>query len=251
MRIGISSLIGEIEECLKICEQNNLIDHIEVGVDSIDDCLKLLNYKNRIKNLKLSIGIHMPMELNLCEEISEIRNAWVSFFENIENSLRPLDICYYNLHLGYSITGRLKKYKSKFLDNAIDSFKNLDIKTDITIENTYSKGGDISNIGTISSDFEYIFRGAKREGLFFCYDTGHNLINKSDYTDKLLNRIKVVHLSDNNGIDDLHLGICSGILDEIEIHKIIKMEPEFIVFEVTKEYVEDSIESFSYLISKI
>ena len=79
MKIGISALIFNIEEALKICEENKEINHIEIGIDNLSDCDKLKIYKDKINDLNLSVGIHLPMELNPCEDIVYIRDSWVKF----------------------------------------------------------------------------------------------------------------------------------------------------------------------------
>ncbi|GAA0227635.1 TIM barrel protein [Metaclostridioides mangenotii] len=235
MKLGISSLVQDIDFALNFCEKYSKINHLEVGVDCIEDCKKLYTYIDRIYNLGLSIGIHLPMELNACEEVEYIRRSWIHFLHNVDRELKDLDIEYYNLHLGYAITGRLGKNKIKFLENCIDFLDNLNIDSKITLENTYSKGGDISNIGTTSIDFEYIFKGIKKSGVFFCFDTGHNLINESDYIEKLEKNIKLIHLSDNDGVDDLHIGIGKGLLSDKDIKKSIEVDPEYLILEVRKE----------------
>ena len=44
MRIGISALLCNMEKALKICRENKMINHIEIGIDSIDDCRQLRKY---------------------------------------------------------------------------------------------------------------------------------------------------------------------------------------------------------------
>ena len=44
-RIGISSLIFNLDKALKICEDNKSINHIEIGIDNIFDCDILIKYK--------------------------------------------------------------------------------------------------------------------------------------------------------------------------------------------------------------
>jgi len=72
MEIGISALSFNIEEALDICEKIDEIKHIEMGIDNLEECENLYKYKGRIKKLNLSLGIHLPMELNACENITYI-----------------------------------------------------------------------------------------------------------------------------------------------------------------------------------
>ena len=142
-RIGISSLIFNLDKALKICEDNKSINHIEIGIDNIFDCDILKKYKEKIKNLNLSVGIHLPMELNPCEDIEFIKQKWIEYIILLNKNLNFLDISYYNMHLGYVITNRLKKNKEKYLNNIVNFFEEISLKEKnlpITIENTYTKG---------------------------------------------------------------------------------------------------------------
>lgn len=240
-RIGISALIFNLNEALKICEKNNEINHIEIGIDNISDCETLKKYKKQIENLNLSVGIHLPMELNPCEDIEFIKEKWIEYILILNEKLNFLEISYYNMHLGYVITNRFKKNKEKYLNNIIDFFKKLlfkEVDLPITIENTYSKGGDISNVGIDVEDFNYIFNHNKN--IRFCYDSGHDLICNNNYF-LLKDEIKVVHLSDNNGVEDEHLGIFNGKLKESQLKKILSLNPQFIVLEMKFDYIESSL----------
>lgn len=241
MRFGISALVHEINKAIEICKINDFINHIEVGIDNLYECRAVLNYIEEFKSNDISIGIHLPMELNTCENIEYIRNSWVKYIEEVKEKLNPLDIKYFNIHLGYVIKTRFDKNKNKYLDNTVDFIEKINISSKVFIENTYTKGGDICNIGTTVDEFEYIFNNITRKNTGFCYDTGHNLINSDKYIYKLREKINLVHLSDNNGIVDSHDGIGTGKLDLEEVRDLINLEPEFIVLEVRHENINESI----------
>ena len=240
MKVGISALIFNLKEALDICENNKEINHIEIGIDNIKDCEELKRYEYKIKDLHLSVGIHLPMELNPCEHIEFIRNKWIDYIITLNEKLNFLEISYFNMHLGYVMTNRLSKNKEKYLNNIIDFFnKLLKIKNlPITIENTYTKGGDFSNVGSKVEDFHYIFQ--HNENINFCYDTGHNLICKSNYN-LLKDKIKIIHLSDNNTKEDEHLGLMKGKLDYNELKYILSINPEFLVLEMNFDDIEESL----------
>lgn len=241
MRFGISALVHEINKAIEICKINDFINHIEVGIDNLYECRAVLNYIEKFKSNDISIGIHLPMELNTCENIEYIRNSWVKYIEEVKEKLNPLDIKYFNIHLGYVIKTRFDKNKNKYLDNTVDFIEKINVSSKVFIENTYTKGGDICNIGTTVDEFEYIFNNITRKNTGFCYDTGHNLINSDKYIYKLREKINLVHLSDNNGIVDSHDGIGTGKLDLEEVRDLINLEPEFIVLEVRHENINESI----------
>ena len=163
MRLGISALLFNLDKALELCREVDRINHIEVGIDNLDECIKLSKYKGEFDKLNLSLGIHLPMELNSCENIKYIRKSWIDFINKIEDGLKDLNIEYFNMHLGYVISERLYKNRIKYLDNSVSFFEEL-LKVSnkrLSIENTYSKNGDFSNIGYICDDFEYIFNKNK------------------------------------------------------------------------------------------
>ena len=125
MKVGISALILNLKEALDICESNKEINHIEIGIDNIKDCEELKRYEYKIKDLHLSVGIHLPMELNPCEHIEFIRNKWIDYIITLNEKLNFLEISYFNMHLGYVMTDRLSKNKEKYLNNIIDFFDNI------------------------------------------------------------------------------------------------------------------------------
>lgn len=241
MIFGISALVHEINKAIEICKINDFINHIEIGIDNLYECKAVLNYIEEFKSNDISIGIHLPMELNTCENIEYIRNSWVKYIQEVKEKLNPLDIKYFNIHLGYVIKTRFDKNKNKYLDNTVDFIEKINVSSKVFIENTYTKGGDICNIGTTVDEFEYIFNNITRKNTDFCYDTGHNLINNDKYIYNLREKINLVHLSDNNGINDSHDSIGTGKLDLEEVRELINLKPEFIVLEVRHENINESI----------
>ena len=243
MRLGISALLYNLDAALELCRQIEDINHIEIGLDNLDECLTLQKYKDKFKKLGLSIGIHLPMELNSCENIKYIQDSWINFIKTMEESLSEFNIKYFNMHLGYVISERLNKNRTKYLENSVDFFNNLleEIDTKISIENTYSKSGDFSNIGYIYNDFEYIFNKIDNGKLCFCYDTGHCLINDSDYIGNLNDKLMIAHLSDNDGINDSHLGIGRGILKETEIEKLMNLNLKYLVLEINYDHIKETL----------
>ncbi|HBG5000529.1 TPA: TIM barrel protein [Clostridioides difficile] len=250
MAVGIASLLFNIEEALNICESIKQITHLEIGIDNISECSELCKYKERISKLGLSIGIHLPMELNTCENIEYIRNSWINFIEKIEFELKGFDLRYFNLHLGYVMTNRVRKNRDKYLGNSVDFLDKLNTNSYVCIENTYSKGGDFSNIGNISYDFEYIFKRIKNSKIWFCYDTGHCLIDEDAYVKNLKDKIRLIHLSDNDGINDTHVGIGRGILSEEGIKEILTLDAEYLVLEINYEDIEDTISKLNNIVGE-
>ncbi len=243
MRLGISALVSNLSEALEICKANKEINHIEIGIDNISDCKELKKYETSIKNLGLSVGIHLPMELNACEDILFIKEKWIEYIVKLNKEISYLNACYFNMHLGYVMTNRFTNNKKKYLDNILNFFDKLlsnNNSLPMTIENTYTKGGDFSNVGSDVEVFEYILN--HNEDIKFCFDSGHNLINRSDYF-SLENKTQVIHLSDNNGIEDEHKGLLEAKLSKEELNKILSMQKaEFLILEMKFEYIEQSLD---------
>lgn len=252
MKLGISALGYNLEEAISICKKNKALNHIEIGIDNLDECETILKYKHVFEKNNLSIGIHLPMELNSCDNVKFIRDSWIKFVEEIDNNLSELKIDYYNMHLGYCISNRYTNKKEKYLDNTIDFLKSLSLKIDkyIYIENVYSHSGDIINIGNSVYEFDYIFNSIGNiNNIGFCYDSGHDLINKGNYIKNLSNYIKLIHLSDNDGIDDIHLGLNKGILAYNDIKEIINLESKYIILEVNYEDINSSLDIIKNIIN--
>lgn len=249
MKIGISALKFNLEDALNICKKNKKITHIEMGLDNLEDIEALKKYKEDIKNLNLTLSIHLPMELNTCEDIKYIRNSWIDFICEMDDILSfNFDIKYYNAHLGYIMTSRLDKNRQKYLNNTVEFLndKKLNQKLNdkfLSIENTYSKKGDFSNVGNSADDFNYIFNKIENNNVYFCYDTGHDLINPSNY-DKLYNKTRIIHFSDNDGLEDLHLGYKKGILDSQVFKKIQKINPDYLILEMNFNDIENTLKYF-------
>lgn len=248
MKMGVSLLLFNLKEGLKLCGDNNLIQHIEIGVDNLSDCEEILKYKDKIKELNLSVGIHLPMELNTCEEVDFIRDKWVDFIDIMHEKLGDLNVQYYNMHLGYVRSSKLNRRNKKYLHNSVDFFDKLSLSENlkdvcITMENAYSDGGDLCWIGNNREDFSYIFDNTKNKNLYFCYDSGHDLINRSDYF-SLKDKFKVLHLSDNDGHTDQHLGLNNGILSEIMVRQMMSSKAEYLVLEMDLKYIKCCNPSF-------
>ena len=244
MKIGISTMAKNVKEKIRICKELSF-NHLEIGIDNFEDWNYVKDSYCDLKRSNISIGIHLPMEMNVCEPIKHINDSWLNYLRENHNEGKKIGVEYYNLHLGYGIKNKVLRNRENYLDNALYFFYNLfnnidDIK--ISIENTYSEIGDFINLGTNVDDFKIIFDNIETDKLFFCYDSGHNLINKSEYIEKINHKIKLTHLSQNDGIKDLHLGLSqNGKLKIDEIKNILKLKHlEYVVLEMDNIYLKDS-----------
>ncbi|SHJ90788.1 sugar phosphate isomerase/epimerase family protein [Tepidibacter formicigenes] len=244
MKLGISAMAYDIKEKIDICKELGF-NHIEVGIDNLEDWDFLYEEKEELKKNDISIGVHMPMELNTCESIKYIRKCWIDFFIENYKKGKILDVKYYNLHLGYGLKNRVKNYREKYLNNTLCFFQKVlenITNAEIYIENTYVSEGHLVNLGDNVNDFEYIFKNVKKDNFGFCYDSGHNLINSDDYVNKLSSYIKLIHLSNNDGKSDLHLGLSEiGLLSEEDIKYLLNLKSvKYIVLEMNEKFFQSS-----------
>lgn len=208
MKIGFSILARKIESSKHVIDEMIGIgfNHIEVGIDDIEEWKYIKRLK--VKRKDISIGIHMPMEMNPSESIECIRRSWASFFEEIIRRGNEINIAYYNLHMGYGIKKRLLNNRENYLQKQVCFFEGLVNKVDcgfISLENTYFESGEMVRLGYQESDFDYVFN--RNDKLEFCYDTGHSLISGGRWNGNCKDRMKIAHLSNNDGISDCHWGI--------------------------------------------
>ncbi|MGL5713650.1 MAG: sugar phosphate isomerase/epimerase family protein [Paraclostridium sp.] len=243
MKIGIPALTFQLEEAINICKASKYINHIEIGIDNLEECEIVNKYLNEISENNISIGIHLPMELNTCENIIYIRKCWVEFANKLYINLNGFDIKYFNMHLGYAISNRYNRVRKKYLNNSIEFIKELSKSVDceLFIENVYYKQGDIINIGTEVEEFKYILDNTPKNNMKICYDTGHNLITHGNYLDELKDKIGLIHLSDNNGEKDEHLGIGKGKLKLSEIKEILELKSHIIILEMNYSELDYSL----------
>lgn len=254
MRIGVACLYYEIERTLEIIERNrDFINHLEIGIDTVAQIDKIAPFIDKIEELGLSIGVHLAMEINTCEEIECIRSSWAKFCVDMCRGVEFLKPAYLNLHLGYAMKNRFLNNKKRYLNNSVDFFLKLEENLQrlsrvpvITVENSYSlNGGDLMNTGISTGEFEYIFENTRkiREKVdmpYFCFDTGHCILSKDNYC-SLKEFTKVIHISDCGGEIDDHVSIFDGKLTSENLKYAFDMEPNYAVIEVKSEHVENSI----------
>lgn len=243
MKLGISILAKDLKMKLNFLnEMKDKIDYLEIGIDRLTDWKYIKRYNDKLKNFE--INIHLPLDIGdyMYEE---------NYFEKIINLNlklgRNYNVFYYNMHLGKKI------YENRVynLDLIIRKLKNINtyIKNEIiTIENVYQD----NIIGSKKSDFSYIINKLNLKNIKICYDIGHDFITKERFYQDLdiLKDIKVIHLSNNNGEIDQHLGI--NLLEKDIFYKnfiknLIKLNKDYYLLEVQDEYIIKDLIFFSSL----
>ncbi len=249
MRIGISAHASSLGRAMGKCIEYGC-NHIEVCVDNMSDWEDIKSHSELLKSCDISIGVHMPLEINPCERVVFIRKSWQDFLRKSIEVGMTLEVKYYNFHLGYGISNFVKKDRHLYLENGARFLKEVEYISNgsqIFIENMYDKGGYMENLGTCSGDFEYVFENTEKIG--FCFDLGHSLISQGEYIDLFGENIILTHISSNDGIDDIHIGIQSTSAHDESIRKILSLKNlEYVVLEMKEEYVARSYEKIKNLI---
>ena len=57
-------------------------------------------------------------------------------------------------------------------------------------------------------------------------------------------KIKIIHFSDNNGKEDLHIGYTKGILDSSIFEKIENVNPDYLILEINFDDIENTLKYF-------
>jgi sugar phosphate isomerase/epimerase len=210
------------------CEQSKIaaaIPHIqdlglgvEVLFESTDDLWPHLRWENLLElvdvlaDAEVPVSVHGPFHnLNLGSRDSHIR---AFSFEALSAALEFAHAVR-SPHLVFH-TGFLPQYAPKSRVKWLDAFAaNLepllqrasDLDVRLAMENTYEPDLTL---------FEVIFARFPTPALGMCLDTGHALcfgkVNPVEWSYRFADRICHIHCSDNDGIEDLHLGLGSGIV---------------------------------------
>jgi sugar phosphate isomerase/epimerase len=243
LKLGISILARELETKLNLLKKlETKIDYIEIGVDRLTDWKYIKKHSNKLRCFE--INIHLPLDI-----ANFMYNE--NYFEKIINLNlklgRNYNIIYYNMHLGKKIC----EDRRLNLDIIVQKLKKIDkyiVDEYITIENIYQD----YLLGNKRNDFNYIINNLKSKNIKFCYDIGHDFITKENFFEDIdiLKNTKVIHLSNNNGEIDQHLGINlleKNIFDEKYLKYLIGLNKDYYLLEVKDEYIKDDLIFFSSL----
>jgi len=212
-------------------------------VEIVDDGLHTLN-KRRISILKetinsfgLSFTVHSPFaDINISSPSKPLRNFMIKRLKRSMLFARALEAKLWVLHPGIKTgismfyPGSDWKQNVKTINLLSNYAKDLGLK--VAIENLPKKYGFIMNT---PEDFERLYAECSLDDVGIVLDTGHsNLEGQTEaFLKKLTEKIVQIHISDNMGEDDQHLGVGFGninwnqfskILHEINFKKTIMIE---------------------------
>jgi len=242
-------------------KMTNQLTHLDTKiVELVDDGLHTLN-KRRIsilKEIKKSYGIkftvHAPFaDVNISSPSKPLRNFMIKRLKRSMHFAKSLDAKLWVLHPGIKTgismfyPGEDWKQNKKTIELLDNHAKKLDIQ--IAIENLPKKYGFIMNT---PEDFKRFYAESPSNDIGIVLDTGHsNLEGQTEsFLRQLSEKILHIHISDNNGEDDQHLGLGKGnidwslfakILSEIKYRKTIMIE--------TVENVNESLNKIQKLLN--
>ncbi len=242
--LAISSLPfveKSLDEFLKFVNRIN-ISNVEIVIDMYDE-----EELNKIKEYDFKVISHAPWyDVNIGHPNERIRKCSI---ETIKDSIR---LCY---NIGCELltvhSGRVSSItygkRFKVVQRTIESLREIvryakNYNVDICLENATK-----SLEATCDKFDEFMYVLDNVEDLYITLDVGHALTcNEIEKYLNVLNdnRLKNIHIHDNNGSYDEHLAIGDGILKD-NIKKILEAYKDrkfFLTIEVSDiKYVEKSL----------
>ncbi len=211
---------GRIDDTLPIALKYNVgIDVQEfTNPDNIDNNAYLSEYiAGKIEPIKLR-GFHGPFsELTPATRDKKIRDVVLTRFQTAYQFALKVGASHFNLHTGFIP----KTYPHEiWIKNSVEFWCGfLADKNDgiaVHIENVYEE-----NFSLIEELLNKINERLGREAVSACVDIGHVNSNSSksikEWIEGLNNKIKYVHIHNNNGILDDHWGLWKGKINIPEV----------------------------------
>ena len=229
-------------------------------IELVDDGFHTLNKKNVsiLKDISnsydLTFTIHSPFaDINIASPSKSIRTLMINRLKRSMLYANDLNAKLWVLHPGNK-TGISMFYPGEDWKQNLKSINLLnnlayDFGLKIAIENLPGKYGFIMKT---PEDFIRFYKESSLEDIGIVLDTGHsNLENQTEtFLRKLPNKIVHIHISDNMGQDDQHLGMGYGKIDwnqfvrtlrEINYKKTIMIE--------AVEHLQESLDKIKLMLS--
>lgn len=198
-----------------------------------------------------------PFVFNLASENPEISQKSLTLAKKAIKLCNKINSLFYSFHGGflYDPSEKLEKNSKTFIAKSeIVYSKEKALKIFLKNLLILKKTADKNNIGLLiennvcppilknkllfvdHQDFLWLFSQKGMENIAVLLDTGHLRVSAKTYgfsvfqfIDKLKNKIKAIHLHDNNGKADLHQKIKAGSWVENVIKKMEDKEPTLIL----------------------
>lgn len=192
---------------------------VEILFESTEDIWPQLRWENLLELADLAaetgvpVSVHGPFDgLNLGSRDSHIRSYTLEALAASLEAARAFHSPHVVFHTGFLLqyppknAARWLDQFSRGLDDLLIYARETDVR--LLMENTYEPDPSL---------FEEIFERFATPSLGMCLDTGHaacfGRVEPETWARRFLDRICHVHCSDNDGRDDLHLGLGQGIVN--------------------------------------
>lgn len=197
---------------------------IEIPAGHPDDLIK--KRKSLLKTLERfrhpPVG-HTPYWTDLWSDYEEVREAWIRVCKKSIDAARSLGCRKLNIHapILFGMYMHVKSHQKHALSNAIKSLRELV---------RYAKRKKVllmlENMDSVwFRDFQYLLKNVS--GLGVHVDVGHAFLEGgmpvvTKYIKTFRKSLEHLHFSDNLGILDDHYGLGQGMIDFIEVMKLLR-----------------------------
>lgn len=235
-----------IEESLDYFESNRYIEYMEIFHDYPNrDIIDERDIIDLMSSHDLKYTVHAPfIEVNPASVNPALQKASIAEINRSIDLANVLDSDIVVIHPGRAIFLNDGEYMKSVYQIAEESLKTIgeyaeDNGVNVCIENLPRLRG------FMYQDINQLNESLERVNLPMTLDIGHAYTAGFTVDDVYFNRIKHIHIHDNDGIHDSHLPLGDGIIDFKRFFEIFKKNgyDGIYNFELSsKDYIEKSIE---------
>lgn len=258
MKVGLSTLYLTTEPFKKAVKTfENLSGECKIW-EIVDECklrlnkLKVQTLKELGKSFPFEYTVHSPFcDINIASINPQIRKIALKIIKRSMSFAGELEAKMYIFHPGFydpfnlKITEKLNLQSIKTLTKYAE-----DLSLPIALENLPKELRSLTKV----EDFEKFFDKIDENKLWIALDVGHAYTVKqlNTFLERFKDRIKHIHLHNNNGSDDLHLGLDEGNIDWKSVVKRLKENGfnGFVIVEATSKPFESYLE-LKHFINKL
>ena len=221
MRPGVAAYGEPVETMLAEASRAGM-SHVEIDLNDESNELESLTPRRctgiagLARDLSLSMSLHTPYTLNLCDKVHSLRRASVSFLRDCLDVAEALRATHVTVHPGYyngpQGLGRVREQARTLL---VDSVRQAVVGRHdggplLALETVgpAGRGSMFSLLGVDTGDFGSLFGAVPSPSVAMCLDIGHTNLCEGgpmEYMRLFAARIVCIHYHDNHGEFDEHL----------------------------------------------
>ncbi len=235
MKMGLMSLPRTPEESILFAKENGF-NHVEV--DLFKHPLERFSTERIKKIVKLSeenqvsLSVHTPYSMNPAERFSTIREAYKLYFLKAIEFTSAINGKWLTIHLGYHIGFPRDKFKAfkrtkQFIEEMLVHCDKKKVPLAIENVNPMPMNGELFYIGDSIAELKELFESWNSEYAKFCLDIGHAHTAEGvvQYVNAFKDKLVGIHVHDNHGEQDEHLGVGEGNIDwKTVLHSLKKVK---------------------------